>query len=323
MVEGRAMGRSRKWEVALAVLAVCAVAVLWQPKHPGQTGRLRLPIGNVTPAVSIGYDHGLVLASDGSLWTWGKSEVLGLGGITNQPILRRIGKDTDWRNISTGFRHSLAIKSDGSLWAWGENDSGQLGDGTFIDRSSPIRSVPGSNWKQVSAGFDYSLGIKRDGTLWAWGDESPPQSGVAARSAGPVAVRVGLASNWTKVSADIVGRIVGMQTDGSIWVLAPWGVDPAAQILPGADWLDFGSGTHTVLAIKSDRSLWAQGQYAGYLANAPVESPVQLGTNTDWKAVCGGEDYELILKKSGEIWMLDVGAFKYKHGRPWKELPIT
>src|SRR5437870_8203878 len=34
---------------------------------------------------------------------------------------------------------SLALKADGTVWAWGSNDAGQLGDGTFIDRSTPVR----------------------------------------------------------------------------------------------------------------------------------------------------------------------------------------
>ncbi|MCL1882339.1 MAG: hypothetical protein FWF81_01110 [Defluviitaleaceae bacterium] len=41
--------------------------------------------------------------------------------------------------VSAGSRHPMVIRNDGSLWAWGANESGQLGDGTTIDRNTPVR----------------------------------------------------------------------------------------------------------------------------------------------------------------------------------------
>ena len=35
--------------------------------------------------------------------------------------------------------HNLAIDKDGNVWAWGSNEFGQLGDGTSVDRDSPVR----------------------------------------------------------------------------------------------------------------------------------------------------------------------------------------
>jgi hypothetical protein len=40
--------------------------------------------------------------------------------------------------MAAGYGHSLAIGSDGKLYAWGYNFYGQLGDGSTIDRSSPV-----------------------------------------------------------------------------------------------------------------------------------------------------------------------------------------
>lgn len=38
-----------------------------------------------------------------------------------------------------GFSHSLAIREDGSVWAWGGNVYGQLGDGTTLNRTTPVQ----------------------------------------------------------------------------------------------------------------------------------------------------------------------------------------
>ena len=62
------------------------------------------------------------------------------------------------------------------LWAWGNNNSGQLGDDTTIDKSSPVQ-IPGTEWNFISAGFDTALARKTDGTLWAWGNNFNGQIG--------------------------------------------------------------------------------------------------------------------------------------------------
>ena len=42
-----------------------------------------------------------------------------------------------------GENFAFAVKQDGTLWAWGANDRGQLGDGTAIDRLSPVKVADG------------------------------------------------------------------------------------------------------------------------------------------------------------------------------------
>jgi hypothetical protein len=64
------------------------------------------------------------------------------------------------------------------LWIWGLNSAGQLGDNTFVSRSTPVTTfVGGANWKQVSCGRNHIAAIKTDGTLWTWGNNSTAQLG--------------------------------------------------------------------------------------------------------------------------------------------------
>ena len=70
---------------------------------------------------------------------------LGLGDYDERHSPVKLGNDTNWVAIALGCVHTLALKSDGSLWAWGRNDSGQLGDGTTINRFLPVSiTVPPS-----------------------------------------------------------------------------------------------------------------------------------------------------------------------------------
>src|SRR5258706_16242036 len=98
--------------------------------------RLKLPVGSVTPAIALARSHGVVLASNGSLWSWGENDfgwpVLGLDNIKTQVCLRRIGDENDWSSLAVGggALHRLAIKFNGTLWSCGQNEVGQLSDGT-------------------------------------------------------------------------------------------------------------------------------------------------------------------------------------------------
>lgn len=67
--------------------------------------------------MSVGGQHILAQKQDGTLWSWGGGDALGVGGtpsITNIP--QQISTDT-WKNFSAGSNTSFGIKSDGTLWA--------------------------------------------------------------------------------------------------------------------------------------------------------------------------------------------------------------
>jgi alpha-tubulin suppressor-like RCC1 family protein len=79
--------------------------------------------------------------------------------------------------IATGSNHAVAIKSDGTLWSWGNNGSGQLGDGTTTNQTTPAQIGALTTWKAIAAGTGFTLALRSDGTLWAWGNNSSGQLG--------------------------------------------------------------------------------------------------------------------------------------------------
>ncbi len=320
------MKKPLKWAVVLflAVILVLALLLVSDPlsNHLSQTS-WKLPSGTGTPAVAIGANHGVILASDGSLWTWGETgfgwQVLGLGSnVRTQACLRRIGVETNWVNIAVGGSTTLALKSDGTIWAWGENIYGQLGDGTTVrERASPVGSVPGNDWKQVATAGPHSVALKRDGTLWAWGSNWAGQLGDGTTNHSPVPVRVGSSTNWIKVWANLIQN-VGQQSDGSLWF---WGWDYTrsekgssvplpTRVSPDTNWVSVGMGDWMVFAIKSDGTLWAWGHqahlYTGASPNAG-SSPVRVGADSDWRACASfARSCPLFLKRDGSIWVMDA-----------------
>jgi alpha-tubulin suppressor-like RCC1 family protein len=92
--------------------------------------------------------------------------------------------------VSGGDRFTAALLSDGTVWTWGWNGFGQLGDGTYTDRSSPVK-VKNLNDVIIMAARDYHvLVVKSDGTVWAWGSGGNGElgNGVLADSNVPVQV---------------------------------------------------------------------------------------------------------------------------------------
>ena len=282
----------------------------------------KLPTGKITPALHFSEHYGIILAGNGSLWTWGEQDlgwpVLGITNLDHTTALRRIGTGTDWVDLAAGGGHNLAVKSDGTLWAWGENIRGQLGDGTKITRPVPVQCVPGNDWKQVAAGGAHSVALKRDGTLWAWGNNWGGQLGTDATNDTATPVQIGVGSNWIKVWADGIEN-VGLQSDGSLWF---WGYQyrwfndkgtsfhVPTRVSPDTDWVDVSLGDFRAFAIKSNGTLWTWGTDADIYTGGDKtrnDTPVQVGTDQDWQA-CGASfagPCALFKKRDGSLWALD------------------
>lgn len=156
--------------------------------------------------ISAGYDHGLALRDNGTIWAWGRGYLgrLGTGNLIDRsspvPIT---GGISNWTEISAGRQHSLALRADGTLWTWGDNNDGQLGNNNFVRRSSPVTVLGGFNdWTEISAGSFHNVALRSNGTIWAWGRGSSGQLGDNSTTLrqSPVQITGGI-TTWTKISA--------------------------------------------------------------------------------------------------------------------------
>jgi len=111
--------------------------------------------------VALGANHTMAIRTDGSLWGWGDNRfgMLGIGTATiTEPIFDEWGEWIIYEEIIEDHNeHSpvlimddvasvfpdgastWAICQSGILWAWGANFSQRLGDGTNIDRHTPVQ----------------------------------------------------------------------------------------------------------------------------------------------------------------------------------------
>jgi alpha-tubulin suppressor-like RCC1 family protein len=137
--------------------------------------------------VSLGSGFSAASKTDGTLWLWGNGANGRLGNnstLDQSSPVQTITTGTNWKQVSTSSAAgtSAVIKTDGTLWLWGFNGSGELGNNSTIDQSSPVQTVStGNNWKQVGLPSGPAGGatasIKTDGTLWLWGCNNAGQLG--------------------------------------------------------------------------------------------------------------------------------------------------
>ena len=128
--------------------------------------------GTVT-AVAVGGDHTCALTKTGKVECWGWNRFGQLGDRTHverhEPTGVR-GLESGAAAISAGGAHACALLSGGGVECWGANRYGQLGDGTDMHRSTPVR-VRGLSGEvvAVSAGGRHTCALTAAGTVECWG----------------------------------------------------------------------------------------------------------------------------------------------------------
>ncbi|MCL2443196.1 MAG: choice-of-anchor D domain-containing protein [Treponema sp.] len=226
-----------------------------------------------------------------------------------------------WASVSAGYGYTVSTRTDGSIWAWGYNQDSQLGEGTIVNRTSPVRIGAEIKWKKVDAREDHTLAICADGSLWAWGINQYGQLGVGTNTNRNTPVRIGTESNWASVSAGSY-HSVALKTDGSLWV---WGRNNTYQLGNGSttnsniptqigtdyNWASVSAGgTHTV-ALKTDGSLWAWGDnFWSQLGDGTRNTrliPTRIENirttgNISWAFVSSGTNHTMAIGTDGTLW---------------------
>jgi alpha-tubulin suppressor-like RCC1 family protein len=80
-------------------------------------------------------------------------------------------------SLALGGYHSCGLTADGMAYCWGANGSGQLGDGTYEERDTPVAVSTPMRFASLSLGDFHSCGRTRGGAVYCWGADSSGQLG--------------------------------------------------------------------------------------------------------------------------------------------------
>ncbi len=254
---------------------------------------------------SAGRYHSLRLDAVPQLYATGTNTFgqLGTGNTTNltTPQAVTISGQTIV-DLAAGAEHSLFLTADRELWVTGKNSTGQLGDGTLVAKSTPIKIA--TNVVGVAGGFFHSAFLKSDGTLWTVGGNDSGQLGD-----GTTADR----STPMQIAADVVDLAAGtrqtffIKSDGTLWGTGDMNgsgvpVSTPVQIATGVKTV--AAGAYHSLFVKTDGTLWVLGyNIFGQLGTGNTTdalTPVQIATGV--KTVASGYYHSLLVRTDGTLW---------------------
>ncbi|MEE8386168.1 MAG: chitobiase/beta-hexosaminidase C-terminal domain-containing protein, partial [Dehalococcoidia bacterium] len=232
-------------------------------------------------AVAAGHSQSLALRSDGTVWAWGNGGrgQLGDGTKTNRSTAIQVPGLSGVTQIAAGDHFSAAIKTDGTgqggaLFLWGRNDFGQLGDGSYTDRTIPMHVL--SDVVQVTTGVDHTLAITADGVVWSWGDNGYGQLGDGS-------------TNDRAVPGPVPGLGPGLAVAGG-------GDHSLAALQDGSSW-SFGRN-HVAQLCDGSRLYWNPITPGITTSLVPVHGvrPGNVQTLSAWL------DHSVVLSDDGMVW---------------------
>ena len=283
--------------------------------------------------ISGGSGHTVALKNDGNVWAWGAnwSGQAGTGYHTDRNTPVKTLSLTGVVAIAAGADslHTVAMKGDKTVWAWGSNNFGQLGDGTVVQRTTPVQvkdpSDPTNFLTDIMAiaeGEYHTVALRNDGHVRAWGANWLGQlgDGTYADSSTPVQ-----ASSLGGVAAIAAGEAhtLALKIDGTVWA---WGYNGSGQLGDGTN-----TGSSTPIQVKDPSDLttfltgvaaiaagaahsvalkngavWAWGDNRfGQLGDGTTTdstTPVHVSSLSGITAVAGGFFHTVALRNDGTVW---------------------
>lgn len=271
--------------------------------------------------IAAGNSHALARKADGTVLSWGlgTSGQLGLGDLIsrNTPTAIPGASLPSPVALSAGEAHSVVLSSNGTVRAFGSNIWGQLGDGTSVQRTTPVvTQFPAA--QKIAAGKLHTLALDSSGVVRAVGSNTQGELGNNTTTSTSTPVTVILPAGVTDIRAGRgqhgVAR-VGPRREAWVWGAHTLGqlgaglplTNRTVPIRVGEHVFDAAVGTQYTLFEKLDIGLYAAGNNAGYQLglgqSAPSFSAIPLPTASVHRgvSVAAGLNFGASLSSLGSI----------------------
>ena len=222
----------------------------------------------------------------------------------------------EFKEIYAGESYTLAIDKEERLWSWGYNGTGQLGDGTKVDRTNPLKIKEENKFIKVSAGEYHVMAIDEEGNLWTWGKNNYGQLGDGTLIDKTFPIQIIKERKFVQISA---GKYYSMAIDkeGNLWT---WGWNYYGQLGDGTKndrnipavvktekkFIQLVSEGYGGLAIDEEGKLWTWGRNdEGQLGDGTNEEklkPVQVATTIQFTQISAARSHCMAIDEKGNLW---------------------
>lgn len=277
-------------------------------------------------SLSAGFFHGLALAGDGTVWSWGWNAYgqLGDGTTIDRAAPVKVPGLDHVIAVAAGGAHSLALKEDGTVWAWGWNGLGQLGDGTTISRVAPVRLGGLAGAKLIAAGGYHSHAVAADGAIWSWGWNAVGQLGTSSTTDSRVPKRTlvtlppitSIAGGaFHSLAVDNGGRVYawGWNVFRQLGHDSPFDTTRPSPVEGLGDAISVAAGYIHSTALKSDGSVWSWGSNVvgqfGSASTVDSQRPVAAQGLSGVAQIAAGFYHTLAMKADGSTFAWGWNAY--------------
>jgi alpha-tubulin suppressor-like RCC1 family protein len=126
----------------------------------------------------------------------------------------------DVTKVAAGATFSLALHSDGTVHVFGANGTYGMGDGTTLQRTTPVLVSGIADAVAIAAGVDHALAVRANGTVVAWGNNQYGKLGDGTTTNRYAPVDVSGLSNIVAVAA-AGDSSLALDSAGNVWA---WGL---------------------------------------------------------------------------------------------------
>jgi hypothetical protein len=245
------------------------------------------------------------------------TDVGSFGSATSVPVLTVTAKGQVIAAHTVPIAFPSVGGSSNGVWTFGDNDSGQIGNGPFVYKSTPWHLSAGAPtytlgaslitkydnqlgsvlplhdkmWSVVSSGLAHTVAIAQDGTMWAWGNNDYGQLGIPLEGGGEspypnqevYPIQVNLETDWSFVSCGDY-HTLAVKTDGTLWT---FGSNNMGQL--GLGIIDTYVAVPTLVTITSPNISWDNKVI--HVAGGTDHSVCIVGTSVGYIMTCGSNNF--------------------------------